>query len=69
MSRQERGFTLLGTLSGKNKIIKSITWLTADVLVAGTSDNKLIFIEGGDPKCEFEADQVEIIDLSKSKES
>lgn len=68
MSRQDKSFGLIGTISGENKIIKSLVWLTAEILVAGTSANQLLFIKSGDPKQYFEASSVHFIDLEKAKE-
>lgn len=69
MSRQDKSFGTIGTLTGEHKIITSLIWLTADVLAAGTSANQLLFIEGGDPKFIFEANRVMEIDLEKAKEA
>lgn len=60
---------MIGTMSGEHKIITSLVWLTAEVLVAGTSANQLLFIEGGDPKQNFEANSVHFIDLERAKDS
>lgn len=68
MSRQDKSFGVIGTMSGEHKIITSLVWLTNEILVAGTSANQLLFIENGDPKQNFEANAVECIDLEKAKE-
>lgn len=68
MSRQDKSFGVIGTMSGEHKIITSLAWLTTEILVAGTSANQLLFIENGDPKQNFEANTVECIDLEKAKE-
>lgn len=44
-------------------------WLSAEILVAGTSANQLLFVEGGDPKVNFYANQVDFIDLERTKET
>lgn len=56
-------------MNGEHKIITSLVWLTAEILVAGTSANQLLFIESGDPKHNFEASSVNFIDLEKAKEA
>lgn len=68
MSRQDKSFGTIGTMTGEHKIITSLIWLTGEILVAGTSANQLQFIEGGDPKINFEASTVSFIDLEKAKE-
>lgn len=69
MSRQDKSFGTIGTMTGEHKIITSLVWLTAEILVAGTSANQLLFIEGGDPKHNFRSDSVQLIDLEKAKEA
>lgn len=68
MSRQEKAFTIIGSITGENRVVTSLIWLTAEILVAGLASNELYFVEGGDPKLNFNAETTEIIDLSKSKE-
>lgn len=68
MSRQDKGFTCQGTMTGDNRFITSVMWLTPDIVVAGTSLNELLFVEGGDLKLAYPAELIEVIDLSKSKE-
>lgn len=69
MSRQDKSFGVIGTMSGEHKIITSLIWLTAEILVAGTSSDQLLFIEGGDPKQNFIASIVHLLDLEKAKET
>lgn len=69
LSRQDKSFGMIGTMSGEHKIVTSLVWLTAEILVAGTCANQLLFIEGGDPKQNFEANTVPIIDLEKAKDA
>lgn len=68
MSRQDKSFGTIGTMTGEHKIITSLIWLTAEILVAGTSHCQLQFVEGGDPKVNFDASTVSFIDLEKAKE-
>lgn len=65
MSRQEKGFSLIGTTSAENRIFTSLAWLTAEILVIGTAKNELFFLEGGDPKMTFNAERTDVIDLTK----
>lgn len=69
MSRQDKSFGMIGTMTGEHKIVTSIVWLTAEILVAGTSADQLLFIEGGDPKQNFIASTVHSLDLEKAKEA
>lgn len=68
MSRQDKSFGMIGTMSGEHKVITSLVWLTPEILVAGTSANQLLFIESGDPKQNFEANTVHLIDLERAKD-
>lgn len=68
MSRQEKGFTSIGTMTGEGRKFTSVIWLTPDVVVAGTSNSELVFVEGGDLKTIYPADIMDKIDMSKSKE-
>lgn len=69
MTRQDKSFGIIGTMTGEHKIITSLVWLTAEILVAGTSADQLLFIEGGDPKQNFIASTVQSLDLEKAKET
>lgn len=69
MSRQDKSFGMIGTLTGEQKIVTSIIWLTAEVLLAGTTANQLLIIESGDPKFIFEANKVTEIDLERGKDA
>lgn len=69
LSRQDKSFGVIGSTTGGHKIITSLVWLTAEILVAGTSADQLLFIECGDPKQNFIASTVEMLDLEKAKET
>lgn len=69
MSRQDKSFGVIGTMTGEHKVVTSLVWLTPEILVAGTSADQLLFIEGGDPKQNFVASTVHLLDLEKAKES
>lgn len=68
MSRQDKSFGMIGTMTGEKKIVTSLVWLTPEILVAGTSADQLLFIESGDPKQNFCASTVQTLDLEKAKE-
>lgn len=68
MARQDKGFSCQGTMTGDDRIITSVMWLTPDILVAGNTKNELLFVEGGDLKITYPAELIEVIDLSKSKD-
>lgn len=68
MSRQEKGFSIIGTVTGESKTISSLVWLSPDVLVAGSLKGQLMFVEGGDLKVIYEAATTDQIDLTKPKE-
>lgn len=68
MSRQDKSFGMIGTMTGEHKIVTSLVWLTAEILVAGTSADQLLFIESGDQKQNFCASTVQTLDLEKAKE-
>lgn len=64
MSRQDKGFTVIGTINGENKIVTSLTWISGDLLIVGTSQAKLLLIEGGDQKaiyCAFTTDEIDLV--------
>lgn len=60
---------MIGSMAGEHKIITSLVWLTAEILVAGTSADQLLFVEGGDPKHNFIASTVQTLDLEKAKDT
>lgn len=68
MSRQDKSFGIIGTMTGEHKIVTSLVWITAEILIAGTSADQLLIIENGDPKQFYKASEVALIDLEKAKE-
>lgn len=68
LSRQENMFTPIGTMTGKEYKFTSLIWLTSEVLIAGTANSELVFIEGGDLKIIYPAELIETIDLGRTKE-
>lgn len=69
LNRTEKGFTLMGNVKSEDLIVTSLVWLTSDIIVAGTSDTELLFIEGGEAKATYSAREIEIVDLAKIPET
>lgn len=68
MNKTEKGFGQIGTVKGDNIVVTSIAWLSQDILVAGTNESEILFIEGGDPKAKYSAIDTDHIDLTKIPE-
>lgn len=68
MNKTEKGFGQIGTVKGDNLHITSLCWLSQDVLLAGTTETELLFVEGGDPKAKYSALDTDLIDLTKVPE-
>lgn len=63
MSRQDKTFTVIGSISGEHKIVTSLAWVSGDLLVVGTSVGKLLLVEGGEQKaayCAFTTDEIDL---------
>lgn len=63
MSRQDKGFTVIGSINGEHKIVTSLAWITGDLLLVGTSVGKLLLVEGGEQKalyCAFTTDEIDL---------
>lgn len=63
MSRQDKTFTAIGTITGEHKIVTSLAWISGDLLIVGTSVGKLLLVEGGDQKavyCAFTTDEIDV---------
>lgn len=63
MSRQDKSFTVIGSINGEHKIVTSLAWISGDLLIVGTSVGKLLLVEGGDQKaiyCAFTTDEIEL---------
>lgn len=59
----------MGNVKSEDLIVTSLVWLTSDIIVAGTSDTELLFIEGGEAKATYSAKEIEIVDLAKIPET
>lgn len=68
MNKTEKGFGQIGTVKGDHIVVTSIAWLSQDILVAGTNDTEILFVEGGDPKAKYPALDTDLIDLTKIPE-
>uniref|UniRef100_A0A182NUB5 WD_REPEATS_REGION domain-containing protein n=1 Tax=Anopheles dirus TaxID=7168 RepID=A0A182NUB5_9DIPT len=64
MNRTDKGFGQIGTIKGDDLLITSMTWLSSEVLAAGTAETEIIFVESGELKIRQRADLIETVDLS-----
>ncbi|XP_037045778.1 cilia- and flagella-associated protein 57 [Bradysia coprophila] len=64
MSRQDKTFTTIGSITGEHKIVTSLTWISGDMLIVGTSVGKLLLVEGGEQKAFYCALTTDEIDLT-----
>ncbi|XP_035778469.1 cilia- and flagella-associated protein 57-like [Anopheles albimanus] len=64
MNRTDKGFGQIGTIKGDDLLITSMTWLSSEVLAAGTAETEIIFVESGELKIKQRADEIETVDLS-----
>lgn len=69
MNRTEKGFGQLGTIKGEDIVVTSITWLTAEIIIAGSASMELYFVEGGDLKAKYNTLDLEIIDLAATPDA
>lgn len=63
MSRQDKTFTTIGSITGEHKIVTSLAWISGDLLIVGTSVGKLLLVEGGEQKafyCAFTTDEIDL---------
>jgi cilia- and flagella-associated protein 57 len=63
MNKTEKGFGQLGTVKGENIVVTSLTWLTAEIMIAGSSEMELYFVEGGELKAKYNTMDLDTIDL------
>lgn len=68
MNKTEKGFGQIGTVKGDHIVVTSIAWLSQDILIAGTNETEILFVEGGDPKAKYSALDTDLIDLTKIPE-
>ena len=69
MNKTEKGFGQLGTIKGENIIVTSLTWLTAEIIIAGSKDMELYFVEGGELKGKYNTMDLDVIDLGQTPDS
>lgn len=69
MNKTEKGFGQLGTIKGENIIVTSLTWLVAEIIIAGSAEMELYFVEGGELKAKYNTMDLEIIDLSQAPDA
>lgn len=69
MNKTEKGFGQLGTIKGENIIVTSLTWLSAEIIIAGSADMELYFVEGGELKAKYNTMDLEVIDLQVTPDS
>lgn len=69
MNKTEKGFGQLGTIKGENIIVTSLTWLTAEIIIAGSAEMELYFVEGGELKAKYNTMDLELIDLGQTPDS
>lgn len=69
MNKTEKGFGQLGTIKGDNISVTSLTWLTPEIIIAGSAEMELYFIEGGELKGKFNILDLDQIDLSQTPDA
>lgn len=69
MNKTEKGFGQLGTIKGDNINVTALTWLTPEIIIAGSAEMELYFIEGGELKGKFNILDLETIDLSQTPDA
>lgn len=69
MNKTEKGFGQLGSTKGENLVVTSLTWLTAEVIIAGSAEMELCFFEGGELKAKYNMMNHEVIDLGQTPDA
>lgn len=64
MNKTEKGFGQMGTVKGENINVTALTWLNAEMIIAGSSDMDLYFVESGELKAKYSTRELKVIDLS-----
>lgn len=62
-AKKKLKFEQIDAVELTGRVVTALAWITADVLAVGTAQNELIFIESGNIKSVFYADDCETIDL------
>ncbi|KAG5674865.1 hypothetical protein PVAND_004810 [Polypedilum vanderplanki] len=65
MNKTEKGFGQLGTIKGDNIDVTALTWLSGEIIIAGSAKMELFFIEGGELKAQYNMTDVDVIDLTQ----
>lgn len=66
MNKTEKGFGQMGTVKGENINVTALTWLTAEMIIAGSAEMDLYFVEGGELKAKYSTRELSIIDLTQA---
>lgn len=69
MNKTEKGMVLLNHIKTENVIITSLTWLTADIIIAGMSTSELLVVEACEVKAKISATDVDVIDIANINET
>lgn len=69
MNKTEKGMILLNQIKTENIIVTSLTWLTADIIVAGLSSAELLVIEACEVKAKVSAHTTDVIDITSINEA
>lgn len=69
MNKTEKGFGQLGTVKGENIVVTSLTWLSAEIIIAGSAEMELYFVEGGELKAKYNTMDLEVIDLGATPDA
>ena len=70
MNKTEKGFGQLGTINkSDNILVTSLTWLSAEIIIAGSADMELYFVEGTELKAKYNTRDLEVIDLTQTPDS
>lgn len=65
MNKTEKGFGQMGTVKGENINVTALTWLSSEMIIAGSAEMDLYFVEGGELKAKYSTRELNIIDLSQ----
>lgn len=69
MNKTEKGFGQLGTVKGENIVVTSLTWLTPEIIIAGSSEMELYFVETGELKAKYNIANLDMVDLTHTPDS
>lgn len=69
MNKTEKGFGQLGTVKGENIIVTALTWLTPEIIIAGSADMELYFVESGELKAKYNISNLDMVDLTHTPDA